>query len=347
MGRSFLYGVIGIVFVLLLVLSYFMFFQDGLIFQKNETKIFQIIKMNYELNNNNKALDLSADFLALYPESKLKNKVIIIAASICYDKHDLESSKKYLGAFFKTMNYDNSELADAAIICGKILKEQEIFDPMILNNLEDAYLKISFEKRTELSVYLGYAYLYKKDYLSAIRYFNEAIGEYGIIGIARVYIEQGKYPEAIQEYQKYFSLYPVSINYHSVTNAFLKQTYYYANYLKQAKKNDEAVEFYLKIIQRFPNTHFSEESIYQIITIFYEMKDYTKAQYYIDKLLNNSVLLLDDHGLYQKAIIYYDLKKYQNSIQEFNKLLNNYPDSRLKESAKEWLVILYKGMKYQ
>ncbi len=331
--------------ILIIFLTYFMFFSNrfDLFSFKEDEKIYQKIKVSYELEDYQKALNLIEDFLSEYSQSSFKNKVSITAANIFYQKKDYEKAKYYAEKAV-SLSDNNIDYIDSVIILGKIYKDLEFFEPVVMNYLEDAYLKADNINKSEIAVYLGYEYLFKKDYINSIRYFNSTSGELSIIGRARVYIEQGKYPETIQEYNNYFSLYPKSEKIENIKTVFFKQSMFYAEQLKKAGLYEKAVQYYLNISDRFPRDNAADSVFINIAEVYRIQKNYEKALYYVDKVLANSVTACNEEAIFDKASIFYEMGKKTESLKLFQEIISKYPTGFFSKKAEEWIDVISKDI---
>lgn len=346
-------GIIAIVMMVALigVFVYFMFFSKQtdvtVLFRSNaEQKIFQKIKVSYEVSDYDKALDLISDYLVDYPENNKTPRVMLIAANILLKKADYDGAKRYV---VKVVSLDSAtvdDIADAAVVLGAIMKETGQFDPDALNQLEDAYFKSPSTTKRDIAVFLGYAYLAKRDYQTAINYFNNSTGAYSLIGRAEVYIAQGKYAEAIQDYLNYFTQYPKTTYYTNIKADFLKHCYEYAESRQKLNYYGKAIEYYLKIINNFPDEQYADISLYKIATIYYDNKNLSSSLIFLDKVLNNTVVYSDDAAYFQKAIIYYEQNKKAQSLNEFKKLQDKFSTSTYTKKSWEWVELITKEMQY-
>ncbi len=194
---------------------------------------------------------------------------------------------------------------------------------MSLNYLEDAYLKAGPDKQPEVAVYLGYAYLYKKDYNTAVRYFSISIGEQSLLGMAEVYLAGGKTAEAIQEFENIFSLYPTCDSYAEVKARYLEVVYDYAKNLVKINQYDKAVEYFLKIVNRFPEDDAADRSLLRVAHVYFEHKRNEPALSFLDIALDNKPTVSDAEALYTRGLVYYDMNKKVQAIADFTKPSND------------------------
>lgn len=312
----------------------------------NDKRLLDKIKIAYEFNNTEKMNEYIAEFISNYPESQYKNEVLILASKFFFQNKEYKKSEKYIYIILSDNKLINNVYVEAANILGKIKNEYEIFDPVVVNYLENAYYKADPKLQSEININLGYQYLYKKDYKTAINYFSRNNDENSYIGLARVYIEMGNYPDAIEIYKKYFELFPYSEKYEKVKKAFLKQCFYYSKFLKDAKKYEMSILYFLTIVNTFPNEDYSDIALYEISDIYYINKDYNNALDFLNKVLVNQNTYYDEQALYKKAIVMYEISKKRESLQLFKKFKELYPASSLIKNVDDWIEIISKDLIY-
>ena len=232
------------------------------------------------------------------------------------------------------------------IVLGKILREVEKYDPVTVDYLENAYLKADAGKKTELAAFLGYAYLYKGDFQTSIKFFKNSVGEDAILGPAAVYIAQGIYSDAIQEYENYFSYYAHGKNQAEVVEKFHKQAYYYATVLKDSKMLDRALTYFYKVVNTFPGNSYADKALYEIADIYYKTKNQPNAIYIIDKILDNSNPECDPAAMFLKGQIWYELDRKTDAFKVFQDLSDHYPETAYGKRAGEWLDVIAKEFQY-
>lgn len=348
-------GVIGIICLLFFIgiISYFMFFADSnmsirFIFnpKDKEQKYFEKIKLASDFTDNDRTIGLIEEFLMDYPDSSYKNKVLAIAAEILYQKKDYEMSKKYIEKVVSSVNSRSDEYVNAVITLGKIGLDLDYFDPVTVKYLEDAYLVADAAKKENLAVYLGFSYLFKKDYNHALLYFNQASGEFSFAGKARVYIEQGKYQEAFQEYLNYFSAFPKGNIYEGMKKAFIKQTIYYSDKLVQIKLPKKSIEYLSNLIGLFPKDNNINEVYLKISQIYQIMNENKNALLYLNKALQDSITNNDDLVLYNKAVLTYQMNQKKEALKLFHGFQDSYSQSSLNNHVSEWILLIQKDLEY-
>ncbi len=311
---------------------------------KSDEAMYNKIDAAFELKEYNKALDMSSDFNALYPDSRQRVKVMIIEAKVFYALKDFDKTRIIIQKIFADPIIDNNDFIQSADILGVLARDDGKYDPIVMNYLENAYLKSDTAQKTEIAGFLGYQSLFKKDYNSAIKYFNNSAGEEGIIGRARVYIEQGNYPVAIQEYLNYFNSYTGGERYERIKTAFIKQSFYYAESLKKNGEYRKSIQYFFYVVNYFPADPSADEGLIKIADIYAINKDYKNAVDFLDKALNNNVTNGDEEALYDKAVIYYQWGKKNESIGLFKELKNKYSTGIFGKKSDDWIDLIKKDI---
>lgn len=334
------------VFLVIFIAGFsFLMLRDRLPFvEKNDLVQYKKIAALYDMKEYQKALDTSSDFSALYPDSKYMVKVLDVEAEVFYAQKDIDKTRMIIQKIFSDNRIDNSDFVTAAELLGEIGRDNGKYDPVVMNYLENAYLKSEGLQKPVIAGLLGYQALYSKDYKSAICYFNITSGEEGLIGRARVDIEQGNYPDAIQEYLNYFSLCPEGQRYDRVRDAFIKQSFYYALALKNAKEYKQAIQYYLNVVNTFPSDTAAGEGLLKIAGIYAFTGEYQKSADSLDKILTGRYSNCFEEALYNKAVLYYQWDKKNLSIKYFKDLQEKYPSGIFGSKAPDWIILIKKDI---
>jgi tetratricopeptide (TPR) repeat protein len=328
--------------VVIIAISYFNFVDQSIFsFFKNEEKNLRRISISYEVSDYNKVLELGSDFLFNYPQSKNKNKILIKMAESFLQKKDFDRTRKYLREIFDSKEIDALDYSDAAIVLGKVARETEAYDTAAVNYLESAFIKANEAKRSEIANYLGYLYLYGKDYQGALKYFSQGSGELSIIGQSRVYIEKGDYPGAIREYLNFFNAYPKGVYFEAVKSAFLKQSLYYAEKLEEAKSYSEALNYLSNVVFLFPRDPSSEKACIEIVDIYNTKKEYAHALSYLNRAMVNSSSQ-NELVFYKKGLVLYEMNQKKKALEVFQKLKEQFPDRSYSKKSDEWIELISK-----
>lgn len=312
---------------------------------RGDEKDIKKIKISFEVGDYDLTLNLITDFLAEYENSKYQGQALVYAAEILYLRKDYEGAKKYIAKVIASEYANVNDFTAAVAILGKILKDTRKFDPIILDYLENAYLKAGSDLRPQLAAYLGYAYLFKGEHKTAIDYFNHSLGEYAILGRAKVYIDQKNFAQAIQEYENFLNVYSNSKEFSTVKDEFLRLCFDYAYSLQQNKQYKTAIDYYLKIVNRFPNDEISDNALFQIGMVYYVNKNYDHALFFYQKALTNKPTNADAAALFQKGVIYYETDQKENAYKHFSRLKEEYPSTVYASRAHEWIDLIVAELK--
>jgi len=334
------------VLVILFITGFsFIMFQDRFTNTgKNETALYHKITASYELKEYQKALAECSDFNAQYPDSTNKVTVMVIEAEIFFTINDIDKTRDIIQKIFSENRIENSDYVRASVLLGKITKNDGIYDPVAMNYLENAYLKAEGLQKMEIAGFLGYQALFNRDYKTAIKYFNISTGEEGIIGRARVYIDQGNYQAAIQEYMNFFIDYPDGARYGRVRNAFIKQSLYFAGNLKKSGDFKRSIQYYLNIADMFPDDPSAYEALIKIADIYSINKNYQNAADFLDKACSIGCTNGIEEALYNKAVVYYQWGKKNESIKLFKELQQKYPSGSFSRKSGDWIELIKKDI---
>ncbi len=264
-----------------------------------------------------------------------------LAGKLFYEIKDYENSINFLEKVLNDENYCNAGTEyNALIILSKVARGLEKFNPEVFALLSK-YVKDY--RSEELYISLGYQLIYSKVYDEAIKFFERVSGEEGFIGKARASIEKGDYKKAIESYIKYFEIADcLNEKYLKVKEAFIKQTFYYANKLYEAKNYKEALYYYGLLSKTFPDEPQSDFAMLKCGLILAESKEYNRAIDFLKSVLKNNFTNCDEEALYNLGILYYSVNQKQKSFEIFTSFVRNYPGSSRKNEAEEWINLIKK-----
>lgn len=340
--------------VVLIGVSAVLFFKPGKLFSEAETEtvstndsvLYRKIAVAYDISDYEKSLNLISDFLVEYPGSEYLPNVLLTAAQILYIKGKYEDAAEYAAMVLGRSDSGDSHYVDAVILLGRLMKVSEKYDPVTLNYLEDAYLKAGAGQKNEVAVYLGFAYLYKGEYETALTYFNRSTDELAFIGKAEVYRSLERYPYCIEEYESYLSLYPNGEQTETVKPAYVETVYEYAETLEQSESYDDAAQYFVKILNLNQSGDYAEAALYRLANIYYDNDQPETALEFAESGLENDTTGYDDDFLFMKGLIYYELDLKSEALNQFRKLIKNYPDSEYLSDAEEWLDLIRLEFQY-
>ncbi len=195
---------------------------------------------------------------------------------------------------------------------------------------------------TEMETELGFLYLKTKDYDRAKDAFMKLDTTVSKFGLAQVYLESGKYNEGInilEELIKYDTT-------GKVRKYYVKELFEYAENLYKNKKYKEAIGLFIKVENEAKDTTYSEMSLYYLAKYYHNINNTEKALIYIQKMLENSIILKDEESLLLKGYIYYDRRDFIKALKIFNDFIKNYPDSERINTAREWKTMSERSIKY-
>lgn len=323
------------------VFSYFLIFSQ---LKQADQKMYQKILIASDLSDFDKTLEHISDFLVEYPDSAYRNKVMVQAAVTLYRKKDYSAAREYAIRVLGSENLPHEEFVDAVLVLGWILRDTGKFDSITLDYLENAYLKVRDVKRQDVAVELGFAYLYKKDYENALSRFNEGTDEWALTGQYMVYLAQDNYPLAIDRFEEFFRRFPASERFAEVKQEFLKHTYYYAGTLQTRKRYEEALQYYLKIVNQFRDTNFYDAALFQIGEIYYLNRKYSAAEEFYNRVTANTIFYSDDAALFRLGELAYEQDKKARALSTFQKIIKDYPASGYLDQSREWARLISKEL---
>ncbi|MFN4245481.1 MAG: tetratricopeptide repeat protein [Brevinematia bacterium] len=345
MSRWIYFVVFGIIFVVFIVFAFFAYQ-----FYK-ENNDYRLISNRFKFEAYEDVIRDGTKFLADYPRSKYYYEVEYFVAYSSFAIGRTENAKKMvmqLVTKFFNENKNNEILTKAIELLIDILRDRnESMNPEI-----EEYLRVALTKATDPNVkdniltQLGYIYFYRKDYNTALMYFEKANNELAQLGKARVYVEKGDYESAFYIYDNYLRFNPGGKYYKSVYDAYSKQMYGYAFRLMKEKEYSQASKYFAKVASTFKNTIYEDASLYWLGEIHALYKKYDKAIEFFDRAMNNEPKNKDQDALFKKGVVLYYAGKLIDAIAVFKKFLIEYPDSRLSNEAKKWVEVITKEVQY-
>lgn len=345
MKKNILFAVLGIIFVILIA--------GGIIFYiiVKENNEYRVIKNRFEFGLYEDVIRDGTKFLADYPKSKYYYEVEYFVAYSALATGNLESAKRrvlsLISKFFNENRNDEILTKSIELLVDILRERNESMNPEI-----EEYLRMALVKATDINVknniltQLGYIYFYRKDYETALMYFEKANTELAQLGKARVYVEKGDYESAFFIYDNYLKYNPNGKYYKSVYDAYSKQMYGYAFRLLKDKEYSLAAKYFARVVNTFPNTIYEDSSLYWLGEIYGIYKKYDKAIEFFDKAMNNEPKNKDEDALFKKGVVLYYAGKLIDAVANFKKFLLEYPKSRLAGEAKKWVDVLTKEIQY-
>lgn len=308
--------------------------------EKEAEKIF----IAYDLGDDRLASRLITDFLANYPDNPLQNRVRIIGANLMYKRGDSAGALAYIKKVLSESKLENEDFTDAVLLLGSISREQKQYDSFIQSYLEQAYFRASEPAKSMLAFYLGYMMIHNKDFKNAASYFNNVIGENGVLGRADLYAAQEMRPETINAFANFLDLYPASQNFSYVKDAFIKESKLQASSLAARGYLDSAVNFYQNIAARFPGTQDADFARLQSADIYIQKKDLKKAVALLEQILDNDDKFYDPDALFRLGKIHFEQDNPEQALNSFRTLAEQFPSGPMIREAQEWQRLILESL---
>ncbi|MGL5722765.1 MAG: tetratricopeptide repeat protein [Brevinema sp.] len=302
----------------------------------NDAKEAQKVFIAYELGDENLASKLAANFLADRPESAFRNRVRLVGAHIRNKRGDTQGALDYLKTILSDSGISNEDFTDSVLLMGSIARETKQYEGYIQTYLEQAFFRASEPARSKMAFYLGYLLLNKKDYASAARYFNNALGEEGALGRAELYMAEGKRPEAINALADFLSLYPSSYNYEFAKTTFLKESKTQAASLAARGYTDAAISTFQKVATRFLGSKEGDEALLGMADLYEQKLDAANNKKTLEKILDNDEPTYDADALFRLGKLAFAQNQYPQALGYFKVITEKFPTSPYIKETMEW-----------
>lgn len=345
MNKRILSILFGILFVGIVVGGIFFY----LYYKENND--YRTIKNRFEYGLYEDVIRDGTKFLADYPKSKYYYEVEYFVAYSSFSLGKSENAKRrvlnLISKFFSDNRNDDILTKSIELLVDILRERNESMNPEI-----EEYLRMGLVKTTDpivknnILTQLGYIYFYRKDYDTALMYFERANTDLAQLGKARVYIDKGDYDSAFYIYDNYLRFNPGGKYYKSVYDAYSKQLYGYAFRLLRDKEYSQAAKYFVRVLNTFPNTIYEDASLYWLGEIYAIHKKYDKAIEFFDRAMNNEPKNKDEDALFKKGVVLYYAGRLIDAVATFKKFLLDYPNSRLANEAKKWVDVLTKEIQY-
>lgn len=313
--------------------------------QSDDIKAADKIFVAYELRDTALASKLIADFLVEYPESKLQNRVRLIGAKIMNDKLDYDGALAYVQKILNNSDISNKDYSESVLLLGEIARKRKQYDSYIQSFLEQAYFKAEEPVKSKLAFYLGYLFLNKGDYQNSLSYFNNVIGEDGVLGRADLYSAQIMHPETINALENFLTQYQSSKNYDYAKNTFIKEVHLYSKTLSSRGYLDNAQKVLEKIIKIFPTSKDADLARLEIANIYYDRRQFDKSAYLLSQIIENKDRTYNPDALFMLGTIAFEKNQQEQALGFFRSLIDQYPDSKLVGKAKQWKDLILESLR--
>lgn len=306
----------------------------------------QKVFIAYELGDDKLASKLITDFLTEYPNNPLRHRVRLIGANIMNKNGDAVGALAYIKKILTDSDISNEDFTDTVLLLGSIAREKKQYDSYIQTYLEQAYFRAAEPTKSKLAFYLGYLFLNKKDFTASSKYFNNVIGEDGVLGRADLYAAQEKLPETINTYIEFLDQFPVSSNYEYVKNRFFKESLFQAASLSARGYTDAALSVLQKIVDRFPEEKESDEALLEMSGLYERKLDPEKMKSSLEKIISSAGnTFYDPEALFRLGKLAFSQDKYPEALGYFRVLTEKYPTSPLIKETMDWQRLILDAMR--
>ncbi len=241
-------------------------------------------------------------FLKLFPESEFSAEVQFLLGELYFKQKKFEDAFKYY-----KMNVENTKVKQNKFIqeaaWGMVIAADQALSagmkdaPENLKNAAFLYERLfPLDRRVPVALYKAAKVISsegKKD--EALFMFSKIIERYpgseviadSMLEILRIYIEKGDLMRVLdfslqaRERKDIFS--QEDIKY--INDAGAKALFSIASNYEKSKNFQEAISYYLKIPQLFPDSEFIDDALYSVVMMYYEMKKYDDVLNFSDEFL--------------------------------------------------------------
>ncbi|MGL4394277.1 MAG: tetratricopeptide repeat protein [Brevinema sp.] len=313
---------------------------------QNEQREADKIFVAYELGDTALASKLITDFIVDFPESQLQNAVRIVGAKIMSDKSDFSGAMNYIQKILASENISNKDYTEAVLLLGEIARERKQHDSYIQSFLEQAFFKAQEPTKSKLSFYLGYLFLNKGEHSTALTYFNNVIGEDGVLGRAEVYEAQLMAPESINSLEHFLEQYPTSKNYDYARTKFLDQVFSYSKSLTARGYFENAERSLKKITKLFPTSADGDKARFEIAKLHHEKKEFERATKLLVAIIENTDSTYNADALFMLGQISFEKNDQEQALTYFRTIIEDYPNHKLVGKSKQWLDLISQSLRH-
>jgi len=196
----------------------------------------------------------------------------------------------------------------------------------------------------------GYIYMGLGEYDRALKFFSmkENLNyDETLLGKAECYFRLGEYEKGINIYEEFIKFRRTSNMKKKAINKFLENAYKYAKVLTQKGDYNRSIMIYQRIIDILPDNKLVENCLYWIGENYYDLRNYSNAISYFQKVLDNTGVGKDDDAVFKIGICYFEQNKFEEALKYFRKLIEYYPDSDYVSMAKSWERQTIREIKYR
>jgi tetratricopeptide (TPR) repeat protein len=277
-------------------------------------------------------------FLKFFPDSEFSAEVQFLLGELYFNQKKFSDSFKYY-----KMNVENTKVKQNKFIqdaaWGMVISADQALSagmkdaPENLKNAAFLYERLfPLDRRVPIALYKAAKVISsegKKD--EALFMFSKIIERYpgsevvadSMLEILKIYIEKGDLMRVLdfslqaRERKDIFS--SEDIKY--INDAGAKALFSIASNYEKSKNFQEAISYYLKIPQLFPDSEFIDDALYSVVMMYYEMKKYDDVLEFSDEFLKKfpqSDLRFD--VLYVRAVALSSLFFFDQALETYVRL---------------------------
>lgn len=336
-----------------------------------EEATYNLTKVLVEQGKNDEAIRKLKDYVTQYPNGKYTDQSNELLSDILFETNDYKSAIEYIESLSRktasiqasyqkltynqgVLEFNNEKFQNSIAFFNKSLTtpndskltneakfwKAEAFYALEKPESEALYrelLNTGGDYRVKSLYSLGYLFFNKKDYASALKYFQEFTTstksdatfkqnkEDATLRLADCYL-------ATKSYSKALSIYNEAINSNQTDRD-------YAMYQKGVTllfmdKTDEANQVFKAFATNYPNSRFIDNSLFEQGKIEVESGKYQNAVTTFTELLrrrSNSVFV--PQALLKRALAFYNLKNYEKAISDYKVLVQKFGKTKEAEEA--------------
>ncbi|MGL4676668.1 MAG: tetratricopeptide repeat protein [Brevinema sp.] len=295
----------------------------------------------YDLGDYVLSSRLIVDFLSDYPESTYRHKVRLIGANLMNQRGDYEGALAYIKKILGETSLSNEDYSESVLLLGSIARERKQYDSYIQSFLEQAYFRAEEPTKSKISFYLGYLLLHKGDFQSSLKYFNNVIGEDGVLGKSDLYAAQSMRPERINELENFIKAYPSSKNFSYVTSSFVKEISLLGEELTIRGYLDSTERFYRKILTHFSDSAEGDDARLKIAELYYQKQKLEDSIAILQEALKNENTSKDADVLFMLGKTSFEMNRPEDSLGYFRVLTEKYPSYQYIAKVREWQNLIF------
>lgn len=213
---------------------------------------------------------------------------------------------------------------------------------VMLKNQYVSLLQLSHGRLVEeLRTELGFLSLETGELERAERYLSGIETPRARFGLARVYLESGRYEQGLHLLE---TLIPRDRT-GKVYAFYQERAFKAAHTLYGQCKTAQALSLYERVLDR-GDGRYQDLAGYRLARHYYREKKYTTALGYLEKVLTNDADLMDEQATLMKGYLLYDQRNYVQALSTFNRFISRYPKSDLLPAAREWKDMCERVIRY-